>query len=356
MQVSRPSRWLAVLATLYFLLPTVAPGFSPRTLFDLAPDAHEPTTLLAQVGNVAPYLQCRPGVFGPDCDTLCQCPESADCDDGPSGRGLCVFPPRGSGDSEGCYEKESTCDVPTTPGLTWVDRLRSFDISAPSARWNSRDAARAYAPLLRASPTPLAAPLQELLFDATAAEAALGPGWRDLRGIDLAGALAARDFFLAGRSLEHGSRSSTSGGTNSSSRAHCGGRRCGRSGLLSHAYGGHQYGEWRVLGDGRAGSLGFVVSSPAAGRQPPSMAAAAGPAAGSSLGSAGGMAWEVGLKGSGRTPFSRGGDGRAALLGCVREALGSAALRGVGIPTQLVPVVLSGGAVIRDRSYSGDAR
>jgi uncharacterized protein YdiU (UPF0061 family) len=73
-------------------------------------------------------------------------------------------------------------------------------------------------------------------------------------------------------------------------------------------YSGHQFGHWAgQLGDGRALSLGQIDTP--AGVQ------------------------ELQLKGAGRTPYSRGGDGRAVLRSTVREYLASAAMRGLGIPT-----------------------
>lgn len=73
-------------------------------------------------------------------------------------------------------------------------------------------------------------------------------------------------------------------------------------------YSGHQFGVWAgQLGDGRAMSLGEV-------------AVAAG-------------VLELQLKGSGRTPYSRFGDGRAVLRSSIREYLCSHAMQGLGIPT-----------------------
>jgi uncharacterized protein YdiU (UPF0061 family) len=70
-------------------------------------------------------------------------------------------------------------------------------------------------------------------------------------------------------------------------------------------YSGHQFGVWAgQLGDGRAIMLGET---------------------------AGGL--EVQLKGAGRTPYSRGGDGRAVLRSSIREFLCSEAMHGLGIPT-----------------------
>ncbi len=77
---------------------------------------------------------------------------------------------------------------------------------------------------------------------------------------------------------------------------------------LAAVYGGHQFGIWAgQLGDGRAHLLGEVRS-------------ADGP-------------WELQLKGAGRTPYSRHGDGRAVLASSIREFLCSEAMAALGIPT-----------------------
>ncbi|GAB3360847.1 MULTISPECIES: protein adenylyltransferase SelO [Giesbergeria] len=77
---------------------------------------------------------------------------------------------------------------------------------------------------------------------------------------------------------------------------------------LASVYSGHQFGHWAgQLGDGRAIWLGEV--------QTPT-----GPL-------------ELQLKGSGRTPYSRGGDGRAVLRSSIREFLCSEAMHALGIPT-----------------------
>jgi hypothetical protein len=78
---------------------------------------------------------------------------------------------------------------------------------------------------------------------------------------------------------------------------------------LSAVYAGHQFGTYvPQLGDGRAILLGEAVG-------------------------AGGRRWDVQLKGAGRTPFSRTGDGRAVLRSTVREYLCGEAMHGLGIPT-----------------------
>jgi len=78
---------------------------------------------------------------------------------------------------------------------------------------------------------------------------------------------------------------------------------------LATVYAGHQFGVYvPQLGDGRALLLGGVKAP-------------------------GGEVWEVQLKGSGRTPYSRMGDGRAVLRSSMREYLCSEAMAGLGIPT-----------------------
>ncbi|KAL8165037.1 UNVERIFIED_CONTAM: hypothetical protein K2H54_025510 [Gekko kuhli] len=78
---------------------------------------------------------------------------------------------------------------------------------------------------------------------------------------------------------------------------------------LAHRYGGHQFGSWAgQLGDGRAHLIGVYTNRF-------------------------GDKWELQLKGSGRTPYSRNGDGRAVLRSSVREFLGSEAMHHLGIPT-----------------------
>lgn len=77
---------------------------------------------------------------------------------------------------------------------------------------------------------------------------------------------------------------------------------------VSSLYAGHQFGVWvPQLGDGRAAILGEIIHD--------------------------GQPWELQLKGSGPTPFSRGGDGRAVLRSSIREYLCSEAMHGLGIET-----------------------
>ncbi len=99
---------------------------------------------------------------------------------------------------------------------------------------------------------------------------------------------------------------------------------------IAMAYAGHQFGSFvPSLGDGRAVLLG-EVRDPAGRRH------------------------DLHLKGAGRTPFSRGGDGRAALGPVVREYLVSEGMAALGIPTtRSLAVVVSGEPVIREQPLPG---
>ena len=94
---------------------------------------------------------------------------------------------------------------------------------------------------------------------------------------------------------------------------------------LAAVYAGHQFGVYvPQLGDGRALLLGDVPSLD-------------------------GGRWELQLKGSGRTPYSRMGDGRAVLRSSIREFLASEAMAGLGIPTtRALAVVGADQPVIRE--------
>lgn len=97
----------------------------------------------------------------------------------------------------------------------------------------------------------------------------------------------------------------------------------------AHRYGGHQFGNWaHQLGDGRALTLGHVRSLA-------------------------GLV-EVQLKGAGRTPYSRRGDGRAVLRSSLREYLCSEAMHHLGVPTsRALSLCTTGEDVRRDMFYDG---
>ena len=97
-------------------------------------------------------------------------------------------------------------------------------------------------------------------------------------------------------------------------------------------YGGHQFGHWAgQLGDGRAINIAEIETS-------------------------NGNQWSLQLKGSGRTPYSRGADGLAVLRSSIREYLMSEAMFHLGVPTtRALSVALSGSDVLRDVLYNGNA-
>ncbi len=98
---------------------------------------------------------------------------------------------------------------------------------------------------------------------------------------------------------------------------------------LAQAYAGHQFGHFTMLGDGRAILLGEHLA--------PS-----------------GQRLDIQFKGSGRTPYSRGGDGRAALGPMLREYVISEAMHALKIPTtRSLAVVTTGEKVYRETELPG---
>ena len=99
---------------------------------------------------------------------------------------------------------------------------------------------------------------------------------------------------------------------------------------IAMAYAGHQFGQFvPQLGDGRAILLGELIDRH-------------------------GQRRDIQLKGSGRTPFSRSGDGRAALGPVLREYIVSEAMAALGIPTtRALAAVLTGDTVIREALLPG---
>lgn len=98
---------------------------------------------------------------------------------------------------------------------------------------------------------------------------------------------------------------------------------------ISQAYAGHQFGYFTMLGDGRAVLLGEQITPK-------------------------GNRYDIQLKGSGRTPYSRGGDGRAALGPMLREYIISEAMYALDIPTtRSLAVVTTGEPVFRDTILPG---
>ncbi|SEO89662.1 protein adenylyltransferase SelO [Propionispora vibrioides] len=98
---------------------------------------------------------------------------------------------------------------------------------------------------------------------------------------------------------------------------------------LAQAYAGHQFGHFTMLGDGRAILLGEQLTPL-------------------------GERYDLQLKGAGRTPYSRRGDGRAALGPMLREYIISEAMHGLGIATtRSLAVVTTGQAIRRETELPG---
>ncbi|CAI5672718.1 unnamed protein product [Oreochromis niloticus] len=70
-----------------------------------------------------------------------------------------------------------------------------------------------------------------------------------------------------------------------------------------------------------------------------------------------GEVWELQLKGSGKTPYSRSGDGRAVIRSSVREFLCSEAMHFLGVPTsRAASLIVSEEPVLRDQFYNGNVK
>jgi len=98
---------------------------------------------------------------------------------------------------------------------------------------------------------------------------------------------------------------------------------------IAQAYAGHQFGHFTMLGDGRAVMMGEHISKK-------------------------NERFDIQFKGSGKTPFSRNGDGRAALGPMLREYIVSEAMHYLNIPTtRSLAVVKTGEDVIRENTLQG---
>ena len=169
---------------------------------------------------------------------------------------------------------------------TLVDGSMAVDAGL---RWNNRFAALGPAYHTRLAPQPLPAPYWVGRSDAVAQRLGLPDGWMQSQ--------AALEVFAGNLPLSG-------------------------SAPLASVYSGHQFGHWAgQLGDGRAILLGEVV-----GRE--------------------GEGLELQLKGSGLTPYSRMGDGRAVLRSSIREFLCSEAMHGLGIPTSRALCVVGSDAPV----------
>jgi uncharacterized protein YdiU (UPF0061 family) len=258
--------------------------------------------VVAATGTSA-FQACVPGRYGERCEHVCACSDFEDCDEGPSGSGDCTC----------ILGFEEKCGV-TSP-FADAEQSTLFDM-----RWTKRSTAHLFLDKITSRavrqvhnatiswivPQPLRGSLELVLFNPQVAE-------RIGLSADVANA-SKQDFLelFSGRRLMRGSRP------------------------FCHAYGGHQFGSWSgQLGDGRALSLGEVLGVD-------------------------GITYEVALKGSGKTPYSRAGDGRAVLANALREMIGDVALVALGVPAVQALAVIGGdertGTIMRDEWYTGELR
>ncbi len=99
--------------------------------------------------------------------------------------------------------------------------------------------------------------------------------------------------------------------------------------FIAQAYAGHQFGHFTMLGDGRALLIGEQITP-------------------------NGNRYDIQLKGSGKTPYSRRGDGKAVLGPMLREYIISEAMNSLGIPTtRSLAVIKTGETVIREDIKQG---
>lgn len=109
-----------------------------------------------------------------------------------------------------------------------------------------------------------------------------------------------------------------------------GNKLCSGADAIAMAYAGHQFGGWSPqLGDGRAALIGELIDQ-------------------------NGMRLDVQLKGSGRTAYSRGGDGKAGLGPVLREYILSEAMAALGVPTtRALAAVSTGEMIMREEPLPG---
>ncbi len=184
--------------------------------------------------------------------------------------------------------------TPTTDALGTPSALDAHSVSFGFENTYARLPERFYA---RLDPTPVAAPCLVKLNVELARKLGLDPEvLASARGVEV----------LAGNCMAEGSEP------------------------VALAYAGHQFGYFvPQLGDGRAILLGEVIAPD-------------------------GARYDIQLKGSGPTPFSRGGDGRAALGPVLREYIVSEGMAALGVPTtRALAAVTTGERVLRETALPG---
>eukprot|EP01063_Lacrimia_lanifica_P014696 TRINITY_DN21253_c0_g1_i1.p1 TRINITY_DN21253_c0_g1~~TRINITY_DN21253_c0_g1_i1.p1 ORF type:complete len:728 (+),score=205.04 TRINITY_DN21253_c0_g1_i1:43-2226(+) len=250
------------------------------------------------------YTGCPAGRYGGACEGQCRCdPTLYDCDDGPSGDGACLCR---VGAEAACGE--AVAHPPAcTPALEGTLACVEVDVGYYDTLPADEGAGRGVRQVMGAArvavrPHPLHRPLVVAASDPEALEEVGLTGDADV--LALMGTARPEEVIHTRTPY-------------------------------AHSYGGIQFGRWAgQLGDGRCVSVGHLRGSRGG---TPTQA-------------------ELQLKGSGRTPFSRSGDGRAALANSVREFLAGAALEAQAIPATHAPALIgSGSDIIRDELYTGTA-
>eukprot|EP00927_Polykrikos_kofoidii_P034824 TRINITY_DN29458_c0_g1_i1.p1 TRINITY_DN29458_c0_g1~~TRINITY_DN29458_c0_g1_i1.p1 ORF type:complete len:813 (+),score=130.49 TRINITY_DN29458_c0_g1_i1:182-2440(+) len=284
-------------------------------------------SLLVARPTCSTYTSCMPGVYGSRCEGKCRCGRYEDCDDGISGDGSCSC----------ALGYESYCghgkDSGVVSPLRLPESLSRLVLANATLSALRRDLETWRRPrqvfnasVSRVLPSPWKA--KELRL------ALFNPNVAALLGVAAPGAEDEAGFaeVFAGRRLLPGSQP------------------------FAHAYGGHQFGYWSgQLGDGRAISLGEASTG--------SVVSGISPLGGGSDDKGGSngddlnFPFEISLKGAGKTPYSRGGDGRAALANAAREFFAPVFLAACGIPVVGTLSVVASDAVddmiVRDEWYDG---
>ena len=276
------------------------------------------------------YQACPPGRYGGACENICDCKEQRlyECSDGVNGNGECTC----------IFGLEKSCEQGTFQTLAPLDGRRSLDalrfsnhhmvpeLHLPVDPNNRRGVRRVNQGLItHLMPSRFSRPdLFKLLVFDTDVATELGLGGEEVQE-DVLALQIVGSYRVAGTKP------------------------------FAYNYGGYQFGSWSgQLGDGRALSLGTAMvnkeCSCTVDREDNC----------TDQEDSNRVFLELSLKGSGRTPYSRAGDGRAVLSSLAREYLGGVALHALGIPSVralgLVGTTLSNKAdyIWRDEFYTGN--
>ena len=227
------------------------------------------------------YTYCAKNYYGPLCNNKCNCQDSKhlECDEGPYGSGkcLCIF-------GKLCNKKKNEkkiSDRVSLASLNYSNEIFNFVQIDPIHTRHSR---QTNATITHLHPLPFINPHQFRIIDIDANVASKIFEDYDPTILDMD---ALKNEIIGEVTID-------------ATKSFC------------HNYGGHQFGNWAgQLGDGRALSLGEVIGVDISTK----------------------TTYELSIKGGGRTPYSRSGDGRAVFQSVAREYLGGIALNSIKIPT-----------------------